>query len=106
MKIFKRLELSRPGNNILRIFKCSQQSNRLLLELKFSCFRGACNAILLEKEKVKGEMNFLGVVTHSSGNHGQAVAWAASQGNLCFLVLQIQLLFFSYILTTKKIWLW
>ena len=37
--------------------------------------RGACNASLIAKENgVKG------VVTHSSGNHGQALAWAASQG--------------------------
>ena len=41
--------------------------------------RGACNAILLEKEKHGGE-HFAGVVTHSSGNHGQAVAWAALEG--------------------------
>ena len=41
--------------------------------------RGACNAILCEKERFQGE-NFPGVATHSSGNHGQAVAWAASKG--------------------------
>ena len=36
--------------------------------------RGACNASLLAKES-----GVSGVVTHSSGNHGQAVAWAASK---------------------------
>ena len=35
--------------------------------------RGACNAILLAKSK-----GVNGIVTHSSGNHGQAVAWASS----------------------------
>ena len=51
--------------------------------------RGACNAILLEKAKHEhedghqhGAEKFSGVVTHSSGNHGQAVAWAASQGGM------------------------
>ncbi|KAK3888785.1 hypothetical protein Pcinc_007169 [Petrolisthes cinctipes] len=37
--------------------------------------RGACNAVFLEKEKNPGSA---GVVTHSSGNHAQAVAYAAS----------------------------
>ncbi|XP_041348130.1 probable serine racemase [Gigantopelta aegis] len=37
--------------------------------------RGALNAILALKEK---NPNVSGVVTHSSGNHGQAVAWATS----------------------------
>jgi threonine dehydratase len=41
--------------------------------------RGACNAVISEKEKFCG-LSFPGVVTHSSGNHGQAVAWAASKG--------------------------
>ena len=35
--------------------------------------RGACNAIILAKNK-----GVTGIVTHSSGNHGQAVAWASS----------------------------
>ena len=37
--------------------------------------RGACNAVLMAKTK-----GVTGVVTHSSGNHGQAVAWASSKG--------------------------
>ena len=37
--------------------------------------RGALNA-LLQSEYRENE----GVVTHSSGNHGQALAWAASEG--------------------------
>lgn len=47
--------------------------------------RGALNAILscLERGETVGR-----VVTHSSGNHGQAVAWAASQCNLpCTVVV-------------------
>ena len=36
--------------------------------------RGACNAVLSLDEAVAGR----GVVTHSSGNHAQALAWAAS----------------------------
>jgi len=37
--------------------------------------RGACNAVILAKERP----NLKGIVTHSSGNHGQAVAYACSQ---------------------------
>nr|XP_053645623.1 probable serine racemase [Cherax quadricarinatus] len=36
--------------------------------------RGACNAVFLEKER---NPDSAGVVTHSSGNHAQAVAYAA-----------------------------
>ncbi len=46
--------------------------------------RGAMNAVLSlsEAEKKKG------VATHSSGNHGQALAWAAAQQNMpCFVVM-------------------
>lgn len=46
--------------------------------------RGAMNAVLSlsEEEKVKG------VATHSSGNHGQALAWAAKQmGIPAFIVM-------------------
>ena len=39
--------------------------------------RGACNAVLLAKEKFQDDLN--GIVTHSSGNHGQAVAYACSK---------------------------
>ena len=35
--------------------------------------RGAMNAVLVHKERSKGN----GFVTHSSGNHGAALAWAA-----------------------------
>ena len=72
-----------------RMIFFSEQADRGL-ELFFKCenlqktgafkARGACNAILREKEKYLGK-SFAGVVTHSSGNHGQAVAWAASKGN-------------------------
>ena len=36
--------------------------------------RGAMNAVLVHKEHAKGR----GFVTHSSGNHGAALAWAAA----------------------------
>lgn len=46
--------------------------------------RGACNAILLAKEQ-KGAT---GIVTHSSGNHGQACAWASKVANVpCTVVV-------------------
>ena len=61
---------------------CSEDGN-IKIELYFKCenlqktgafkARGACNAILLAKSK-----GVTGIVTHSSGNHGQAVAWASS----------------------------
>ena len=44
--------------------------------------RGACNAVLLAKENLKVELN--GIVTHSSGNHGQAVAYACSKVEFSF----------------------
>ncbi|CAJ0593458.1 unnamed protein product [Cylicocyclus nassatus] len=37
--------------------------------------RGALNAV----QKLKDTMQVNGVVTHSSGNHGQGLAWAAAQ---------------------------
>ncbi|CAB3410566.1 unnamed protein product [Caenorhabditis bovis] len=39
--------------------------------------RGALNSVLLAKEE-----STQGVVTHSSGNHGQALAWAAGNAGL------------------------
>lgn len=41
--------------------------------------RGALNSILILKEQ---NPNLPGVVTHSSGNHGQAVAWAAGMAGV------------------------
>ena len=38
--------------------------------------RGACNAVLLAKQT---NPNLKGIVTHSSGNHGQAIAYACSK---------------------------
>ncbi|KAK7084043.1 hypothetical protein SK128_006319 [Halocaridina rubra] len=47
--------------------------------------RGACNAVFLEKER---NPDCPGVVTHSSGNHGQAVAYAAKSAGLpCSVVV-------------------
>ncbi|KIH60406.1 pyridoxal-phosphate dependent protein [Ancylostoma duodenale] len=40
--------------------------------------RGALNAV----QKLKDEGKVSGVVTHSSGNHGQSLAWAAAQVGL------------------------
>ncbi|KAH9525448.1 hypothetical protein Btru_001459 [Bulinus truncatus] len=47
--------------------------------------RGALNAILRAKES-KNEIS--GVVTHSSGNHGQGLAWASKVAKLsCYVVI-------------------
>ncbi|KAK7074259.1 hypothetical protein SK128_008198 [Halocaridina rubra] len=47
--------------------------------------RGACNAVFLEKEQ---HPHNAGVVTHSSGNHAQAVAYAAQCAGLdCSVVI-------------------
>ncbi|KAL5016660.1 hypothetical protein ScPMuIL_006249 [Solemya velum] len=43
--------------------------------------RGALNAVLSIKEGLTAP-GAKGVVTHSSGNHGQALAWAAAMGGL------------------------
>ncbi len=66
------------------VLTCSTLSALAGRELFFKCenfqkvgafkFRGACNAIF----KLSDEQGARGVVTHSSGNHAQAVALAAS----------------------------
>ena len=46
--------------------------------------RGAMNAVLVNKERAADS----GVITHSSGNHGAALAWAASQvGAKAFIIM-------------------
>lgn len=46
--------------------------------------RGAMNAVLVYAERAKGR----GFVTHSSGNHGAALAWAAAQvGETAMIVM-------------------
>lgn len=46
--------------------------------------RGAINAVLVNRERAVNS----GVITHSSGNHGAALAWAASQvGAKAFIVM-------------------
>ena len=55
-------------NNLKLHFKCENLQKTGAFKA-----RGACNAILLAKNK-----GVSGIVTHSSGNHGQAVAWASS----------------------------
>ncbi|KAL8562540.1 hypothetical protein ACOMHN_045805 [Nucella lapillus] len=46
--------------------------------------RGALNAILLAKER---QPSLPGIVTHSSGNHGQAVAWASKRVGLPSIIV-------------------
>merc|ERR1712024_98571 len=47
--------------------------------------RGACNAAILAKHN---ENDLKGIVTHSSGNHGQAVAYACSVASVpCTVVV-------------------
>ena len=46
--------------------------------------RGAMNAVLVHKEHAKGS----GFVTHSSGNHGAALAWAAANiGEQAYIIM-------------------
>ena len=69
------------------VLTCSTFNQMSGLELFFKCenlqktgafkARGACNAVLLEKQD---SPNLKGIVTHSSGNHGLAVAYACSKG--------------------------
>ena len=56
-------------NNLRLHFKCENLQKTGAFKA-----RGACNAILIAKSK-----GVQGIVTHSSGNHGQAVAWASSK---------------------------
>lgn len=50
--------------------------------------RGALNAVLKLKESTAKGETVSGVVTHSSGNHGQALAWAAREAGLpCQVVI-------------------
>ncbi len=72
----------------------SQYFNTLLdAELHFKCenfqkagafkFRGACSAVFSLDDRVAQR----GVLTHSSGNHGQAVALAAKTRGICATVV-------------------
>ena len=56
-------------NNLRLHFKCENLQKTGSFKA-----RGACNAVLIAKSK-----GVHGIVTHSSGNHGQAVAWASSK---------------------------
>ena len=52
--------------------------------------RGALNATLCKMSPKANTKGYLGCVTHSSGNHGQAVAWACNVNNIaCTIVLPI-----------------
>ena len=67
-----KLQLKKPTN----IFSFFFKTENLQKTGAFKA-RGACNAVLLAKEKFQDDLN--GIVTHSSGNHGQAVAYACSK---------------------------
>jgi threonine dehydratase/serine racemase len=66
------------------VYRCASIARRAGLDLRFKCenfqrvgafkFRGACNAVFSLSDAVARR----GVVTHSSGNHAQALALAAS----------------------------
>ena len=60
---------SGSSNRIKLYFKCENLQKTGAFKA-----RGACNAVLMAKAS-----GVTGVVTHSSGNHGQAVAWASSK---------------------------
>lgn len=77
------------------VLTCSQADKRSSRKLFFKCenhqktgsfkARGALNAVLRAKEK---STNCPGFVTHSSGNHGQALAWASQVAGLpCYVVV-------------------
>jgi len=84
-----------PDANFQFVFKCENLQKTGAFKA-----RGACNAILMAKEEAlkaataaasnvgrdvddvaaaAAPVKMPGVVTHSSGNHGQALAWAASK---------------------------
>jgi threonine dehydratase/serine racemase len=81
--IRKAAERIRPYAHRTPVLRCGAVDELAGRELHFKCenfqrigafkFRGACNAIM----KLPTEVATRGVVTHSSGNHAQAVALAA-----------------------------
>ncbi|RUS74099.1 hypothetical protein EGW08_018130 [Elysia chlorotica] len=77
------------------VLTCTQADKRSGRNLFFKCefqqktgsfkARGALNAVLRAKERLA---NCPGFVTHSSGNHGQAMAWASQvAGAPCYVVV-------------------
>lgn len=84
----------RPHLHLTPVLKSQQLNEIAAIELYFKCenfqktgsfkARGATNAVLQLDEEAKKA----GVATHSSGNHGQALAWAASKlGVPCHVVM-------------------
>ncbi|XP_012946291.1 probable serine racemase [Aplysia californica] len=96
--VLKALERISPFIHKTPIFTSEQANRKCGRQLFFKCenfqksgsfkARGALNAVL-KCQQVKPNVN--GVVTHSSGNHGQALAWAAQRANLpcCVVVPQM-----------------
>jgi len=78
-------ERIKPFANKTPVFKSNWFNQQTGAELFFKCenfqkvgafkFRGACNAV----QSLRNEEGTRGIVTHSSGNHAQAVALAARQ---------------------------
>jgi threonine dehydratase len=68
---FASIKGGRKENGVELFFKCENLQKTGAFKA-----RGACNAVLLAKTSTP---NLAGIVTHSSGNHGQAVAWACSK---------------------------
>lgn len=76
-------ERIRPWAHVTPVFTCSTLDALTRARLFFKCenlqktgafkFRGACNAVM----RLPNEVASKGVVTHSSGNHAQALAMAA-----------------------------
>jgi len=77
------------------IVTSTQANNKCGRQLFFKCenfqksgsfkARGAMNAVLKAKDE---NPNINGLITHSSGNHGQALAWAAQQAKIpCSVVI-------------------
>ncbi|KAK7087403.1 serine racemase-like [Littorina saxatilis] len=87
--VLKACERIAPYLNRTPVFTCSTADEIAGRKLFFKAenlqktgsfkARGALNAILLAKER---KPTVAGIVTHSSGNHGQAVAWASKRVNL------------------------
>lgn len=81
--VLEAAERIKPFANKTPVFKSNWYNQQIGAELYFKCenfqkvgafkFRGACNAVL-SLDKKEGNC---GIVTHSSGNHAQAVALAA-----------------------------
>lgn len=86
--VYSAAELIKPFVNRTPVMTSKTLNKMLNCELFFKCenfqkvgafkFRGACNAIF----SLSDELAEKGVATHSSGNHAQALALAASMRNM------------------------